>query len=58
MVPGMNHCSGGEGASQIDWLAALDAWVDDHKAPDTITGYHPDAGGKPAFVRSVAPLVN
>jgi feruloyl esterase len=58
MVPGMNHCSGGDGASQIDWLAALDGWVDQRKAPDTITGYHPDADGKPAFVRTVAPLVH
>lgn len=58
MVPGMNHCSGGEGASQIDWLAALDAWVDDHKAPDTITGYHPDAAGKPAFFRTITPLLH
>lgn len=56
MVPGMNHCSGGDGASQIDWLAVLDAWVDGHKAPDTITGYHPDADGKPTFSRTVSPL--
>lgn len=56
MVPGMNHCSGGDGASQIDWLAALDAWVEDRKAPDTISGYHPDANGKPAFFRTVSPL--
>lgn len=57
MVPGMNHCSGGDGATQIDWLAALDLWVDDHKAPDTVSGYHPDADGKPAFFRTVAPLL-
>ena len=56
MVPGMNHCSGGDGAYQIDWLAALDAWVDAQTAPDTITGYRPDADGKPAFVRTISPL--
>jgi hypothetical protein len=56
MVPGMNHCSGGDGAFQIDWLAALDAWVDDRKAPDAVSGYHPDADGKPLFTRTVAPL--
>ena len=56
MVPGMNHCAGGDGASQIDWVAALDQWVDGHKAPDAISGYHPDADGKPAFYRTVAPL--
>ena len=26
-VPGMGHCGGGEGASQIDYLAYLEAWV-------------------------------
>jgi len=56
MVPGMNHCEGGDGASRIDWLAALDAWVDGRSAPDTITGYHPDATGKPAFFRTIAPI--
>lgn len=58
MVPGMNHCAGGDGATVIDWLAALDAWVDDRKAPDTISGYHPDANGKPTFVRTVSPLAS
>jgi feruloyl esterase len=56
MIPGMNHCSGGEGASQIDWLAALDNWVDAHKPPEAISGFHPDADGKPAFFRTFAPL--
>ena len=56
MVPGMNHCGGGDGAYQIDWLAALDAWVDAGKAPDTISGYHPGADGAPAFHRTVRPF--
>ena len=56
MVPGMNHCSGGDGAYQINWLRALDAWVDGHKAPDIVSGYHPDADGRPAFTSTVSPL--
>jgi feruloyl esterase len=58
MVPGMNHCGGGDGASQIDWLAALDDWVDRGKAPDSVSGYHPDDAGRPAFVRAVAPFLS
>lgn len=58
MVPGMNHCGGGDGATMIDWLAALDAWVDGGKAPDALSGYHPDADGKPSFVRTVRPLIS
>jgi hypothetical protein len=56
MVPGMNHCTGGEGAFQVDWLAALDAWVDRRKAPGKIAGTHPGSEGKATFVRTVAPL--
>jgi len=36
MVPGMGHCGGGDGTSTFDMLAALDRWVVDGKAPDSI----------------------
>jgi hypothetical protein len=36
MVPGMNHCSGGEGPSAIDTLAALDQWAASSQAPDRL----------------------
>ena len=36
MVPGMNHCQGGVGTSTVDWLGALEAWVENGKAPDQI----------------------
>lgn len=44
MVPGMNHCSGGEGAYGIDYLAALEHWVEGAKAPDHLLGIHPKPG--------------
>ncbi|SEJ72299.1 feruloyl esterase [Sphingobium sp. AP50] len=53
MVPGMDHCGGGEGASVFDWLTALDTWVVDGKAPDSMTGFHPGPEGKPEFTRTV-----
>jgi feruloyl esterase len=40
VVPGMNHCAGGEGASTIDWLSYLEAWVEKDQAPDSIIGAH------------------
>ncbi len=45
-------------ASSVAALAAqpVQAWVDGHKAPDAISGYHPGADGRPAFVRTVSPL--
>ena len=36
MAPGMLHCLGGDGPNNFDSLAALDAWVEQGKAPDDI----------------------
>jgi feruloyl esterase len=37
MVPGMQHCSGGPGATTFDMLAALDDWKTKGIPPDTVT---------------------
>jgi hypothetical protein len=44
MVPGMDHCGGGEGASQFDTLGTIDAWATSGKAPDHIVATRPIAG--------------
>ena len=44
MVPGMNHCGGGPGPWQADWLAALERWVERGQAPDEIVARHPGQG--------------
>jgi feruloyl esterase len=44
MIPGMDHCAGGEGAYAIDYLAAITAWVERGEAPDKLRGVHPVAG--------------
>jgi feruloyl esterase len=36
MVPGMNHCSGGEGPSAIDTLGTIDQWASSGSAPDRL----------------------
>ena len=36
MAPGMAHCADGEGPSDFDELAALEAWVESGQAPDAI----------------------
>jgi feruloyl esterase len=41
LVPGMGHCLGGEGAFVIDWLSALENWVEKGKVPGALTGTHP-----------------
>jgi len=44
MVPGMNHCADGEGPWQVDWLAALERWVEQGEAPTPLTATHPKDG--------------
>lgn len=36
MAPGMTHCSGGPGPSQVDWITALEQWVEKGVAPTRI----------------------
>jgi tannase/feruloyl esterase len=40
MVPGMMHCSGGEGPDTFDKVGTLDRWVEEGKPPDLITASH------------------
>ena len=40
MVPGMNHCGGGDGTTSFDMLAALEQWVEKKQAPDQIPAAH------------------
>jgi feruloyl esterase len=47
MVPGMNHCTGGEGPNTFDVVAALEQWVEHQKAPTRILASHANvADGK------------
>jgi feruloyl esterase len=38
MVPGMGHCTGGQGPTEADWLGALEKWREKGTAPDAIIG--------------------
>jgi hypothetical protein len=42
MIPGMKHCFGGPGAFAIDYIAALEAWVERGEAPDALHAEHLD----------------
>jgi len=44
LVPGMDHCIGGEGAYLIDWLSALERWEEEDLKPGTLSGVHPAVG--------------
>lgn len=55
MMPGMDHCTGGEGAYIFDYLGEMEKWVETGKSPEVLTGYHPKPDGKPEFYRSIKP---
>jgi hypothetical protein len=38
VVPGMNHCTGGDGAFAIDYLSSLEDWVEKDRAPNELIG--------------------
>jgi len=59
MVPGMNHCSGGEGPSGIDTLAAIDGWASSGMAPDRLLATRPPGPQQPSMSRPLCafPLV-
>lgn len=39
MVPGMRHCGGGPGAADIDYLSALERWVEADEAPASLLAH-------------------
>lgn len=42
VVPGMKHCSAGDGAFAVDYLGYLDTWVEEGRPPDVMIGAHVD----------------
>lgn len=44
MIPGMAHCSGGEGPGQFDKMDVIQQWVERSKPPDQIIASHVSQG--------------
>jgi feruloyl esterase len=40
MAPGMQHCGGGNGPNQVNYMAVIERWRENNVAPDTMTAYH------------------
>jgi len=45
MMPGVLHCSGGNGPWEVDWVDAIDAWHQSGKAPDDLAPAFSDGSG-------------
>ena len=57
-IPGMNHCTGGDGVFAFDYLGYLEAWVERGQAPDVMIGTHlpgPSQAPPKTFTRPVYP---
>ena len=57
MIPGMDHCGGGDGAHAILYMAALEAWVERGQAPEALRGWHPLPGAPLDFFATKLPRV-
>ncbi|MAP95272.1 MAG: tannase/feruloyl esterase family alpha/beta hydrolase [Ponticaulis sp.] len=44
-VPGMGHCGGGDGASQVDWLSAMEGWLETGEKPAELVASKPGEDG-------------
>ena len=44
LAPGVGHCGGGDGPNSFDTLAALEQWVENGKAPETMIASHSTSG--------------
>jgi feruloyl esterase len=40
VIPGMNHCTTGEGPFAIDYLSYIEAWVEKGEPPNQLIGFH------------------
>jgi feruloyl esterase len=44
MVPGMNHCQGGDGPGVFDTVSVMEKWVEQGQPPDQIVASHVSSG--------------
>ncbi|MSO96956.1 MAG: tannase/feruloyl esterase family alpha/beta hydrolase [Rhodospirillaceae bacterium] len=48
LIPGMDHCRGGVGVDTVDWISAMENWVEKNETPGTlIAARRSDAIGHP-----------
>lgn len=47
LVPGMDHCAGGEGAFVVDWLGALEIWAEEDATPRAVEAARPGVVPRP-----------
>ncbi|MDO5612781.1 MAG: tannase/feruloyl esterase family alpha/beta hydrolase [Paracoccus sp. (in: a-proteobacteria)] len=56
LIPGMGHCSGGQGLTSIDVMSPLMDWVENGTAPDRLIASADDAAAQAGQGRSLFPF--
>lgn len=46
MLPGVLHCAGGNGPSEVNWMSAITDWTENAHAPEQIIATKHDGAGK------------
>jgi len=54
MVPGMQHCGGGPGPNQVNWMGALERWRESGTTPEQVVAAHV-AGANVDMTRPLCP---
>lgn len=54
-LPGVYHCAGGPGPSDVDWLGAIRAWVENGRAPQRLVATKADSSGNVTLQRPLYP---
>ena len=55
MLPGVLHCTGGPGVSQVDWIEAIRLWVEEGRVPERLMAHKIDDGQNIVMTRPVCP---
>jgi tannase/feruloyl esterase len=58
VLPGVQHCGGGNGASQIDFLSVLRDWVERGRSPRNLVATRNDPAGNVLFARPLCEYPN
>lgn len=53
LLPGVAHCTGGPGPDRVDWISAIESWVERDRAPEQMPASKFDAAGSLTLQRPV-----
>ena len=55
MLPGVLHCGGGRGPDSVDWLTAIENWVERDRPPERLIATRRNFDGESMLTRPVCP---